>query len=279
MIIKEALGFAGRISSDSPRLDLEVMLACVLGVNRTYLFTWPEKHLTPQQEQVFLTMLSRRIAGEPVAYITGAREFWSLSLHCDPSTLIPRPDTECLVEVALQHLSSHCENRVLDLGTGTGAIALAIASERPQSMVIAADVISAAVAVAQKNSQRLKLTNIQVLQSDWFESIEGKYDLIVSNPPYIDSEDVHLQQGDVRFEPKTALVSAANGFADILHIVASAKPFLKTGAWLMLEHGYQQAERVRQIFDECGYDEIFTANDLSGLERVSGGRWPGGVNE
>lgn len=278
MIISDALRLAQQLQhSDSPRLDAEVLLADVLGKSRTYLYTWPEHVLTQTQQALYLERLQRRAEGEPVAHITCRREFWSLSLEVDASTLIPRPDTEVLVERALALIAEHAVLApcILDLGTGTGAIALALGSELPQARVVAVDASAEAVALAMRNAKRLGMANVHVLQSDWYQSVEGKFDLIVANPPYIDPLDHHLLQGDVRFEPHSALVAADQGLADLAHICAEANRFLVRGGHLLLEHGWQQGEPVRGLLRDAGLNAVATYADYSGNERVSGGQWHG----
>ncbi|GGC04425.1 release factor glutamine methyltransferase [Marinobacterium zhoushanense] len=267
-----ALG-AERIDSDTARLDAELLLCHVLGKARSYLFTWPERELDPDQQAQFLALLQRRIAGEPVAHLTGVRDFWTLSLEVTPDTLIPRPDTETLVEAALARLAD-APYRVADLGTGTGAIALALASERPHWQVVATDRVAAAAALAARNRDRLGLDNVEVLTGSWCEPLSGQFDMILSNPPYIDAADPHLAQGDVRFEPRSALVAAASGLADIRHIAEEALAYLKPGGWLLFEHGYAQGEPVRALLTGLGYAEVETLNDLGGHERVTLGRRP-----
>jgi len=257
--------------SDTPRLDLEVLLCHVLGKPRSYLFTWPEKELDQQQVNCFNDLLKRRAEGEPIAYLTGEKEFWSLSLNVDATTLIPRPDTELLVETALNVLDKP-DARVLDLGTGTGAIALALASENSGWKILAVDTVAGAVALAEKNRQRLGLDNVSVIRSDWFENIPAqKFDLIVTNPPYIDEGDQHLKEGDVRFEPVSALVSGNKGMADIESIICGAKGYLLDEGRLLIEHGYQQAKAVRELLQNDGFLHVETACDIAGLERLTSG--------
>ena len=231
-------------ASESPRRDAEILLEHVTGKGRTYILAFGETHLTDEQREQLDALLARRRAGEPVAHLTGVREFWSLPLFVSPATLIPRPDTECLVEQALTRLPERpC--RILDLGTGTGAIALALASERPDCDVTAVDRMPDAVALAKRNAQHLAIKNIHILQSDWFSALdEQQFAMIVSNPPYIDEQDPHLQQGDVRFEPLSALVAADSGMADIVHIIEQSRNALASGGFLLLEHGWQQGEGI-----------------------------------
>lgn len=260
--------------SDSARLDAEVLVAHVLGVDRSFLYTWPERELTPAQQQQFSVLLARRVNGEPIAHLTGKKEFYSLLLEVNAATLIPRPETELLVELALAQLpEANC--RVLDLGTGTGAIALALAYTRPQWKILAVDREPRAVELAQRNAQTYGLANVELRQSDWFASVpETDFDLIISNPPYIAEHDTHLQQGDVRFEPRSALVAAGHGLADIKHIAAAAHSHLRAGGFLLLEHGYEQGATVRETLQRNGYHDVMTHCDLESRERVTLGCKP-----
>lgn len=259
--------------SDSPRLDLEVLICHLLGKSRAWLYTWPEHPLSESQQAALDILLQRRIAGEPVAHLTGSREFWSLPLKVNPSTLIPRPDTEVLVETVLA-LCPQSQLSALDLGTGTGAIALALASEKPAWQITAVDKMPAAVALAEENRARLGFGQVRVLQSDWFAALDGLcFDVIVSNPPYIDTQDPHLSEGDVRFEPRSALVSEEQGMADIRLIAAGARVFLTESGILAVEHGWEQGEAARKIFSEAGYTGVETRLDYAGRERITLGRF------
>jgi len=261
-------------TSESPRRDAEILLEHVTGKARTYLLAFGETQLTPEQEAQLAALLARRKTGEPVAHLTGEREFWSLPLYVSAATLIPRPDTECLVEQALARLpDGPC--RILDLGTGTGAIALALASERPDCQVTAVDVMPDAVALAQRNLARLGFSNVQINQSSWFSALaQHAFEMIVSNPPYIDEHDPHLSQGDVRFEPLTALVAANDGLADIEHIITTAREHLVPGGWLLLEHGWTQGAAVHALFSAAGYASVETCRDYGGNERLTLGKKP-----
>jgi release factor glutamine methyltransferase len=258
--------------SDSPRLDAELLLCRVLECERSYLFTWPEREPERGQSAAFEELLARREQGEPVAHILGQREFWSLDLAVSPDTLIPRPETELLVEAALARIPLDAEWEIADLGTGSGAIALAIASERPGCRVVAVERSAGALAVAQKNASRLGISNVEFLAGDWFEPLAGRqFQMIVSNPPYIPADDPHLQQGDVRFEPATALVSGDDGLNDIRHLITKAKNFLVSPGWLLLEHGHDQGEAVITLLQAAGYQDIENHRDLLGNDRVAMG--------
>lgn len=267
--IEQLLNHADLPDSPSARLDAELLLAFALGKPRSYLRTWPEREPSAEQLSAFNAMLQRRRAGEPVAYILGQQGFWSLELEVAPHTLIPRPDTELLVETALELLPA-TPLRALDLGTGTGAIALALASERPGWRVTGVDRVAEAVALAERNRQRLKLSNAEFRPSQWFSALAGeRYGLIVSNPPYIAADDRHLGEGDVRFEPASALVAGVDGLDDIRQIIAQAPPHLEPGGWLLLEHGYDQAAAVRELLAAAGFARVHSRRDLGGHERIS----------
>ncbi|GMM91672.1 peptide chain release factor N(5)-glutamine methyltransferase [Vibrio fortis] len=258
----------------SPSIDAAVLLCHTLDKPRSYLLTWPEKHLTLEQEQHFNELLTRRLTGEPVAYIVGEREFWSLPLKVSPSTLIPRPDTERLVEVALDKTFGKTGD-ILDLGTGTGAIALALASEMPNRNVTGIDLRPEAQQLASENAERLNITNTTFLNGSWFDPLpeNSRFSLIVSNPPYIEKDDPHLSQGDVRFEPITALVAEEKGLADIKHIADNARRYLEADGWLAFEHGYDQGDAVREIMQALGYSDVMTEKDYGGNDRVTLGRY------
>lgn len=277
------------------KTDAYVLLQFVTGKSKAHLMAFSDALLSPQEEDKLTALLTRRSQGEPMAYILGEREFWSLNLAVSPDTLIPRPDTEILVESALslakKRLNSpHLEQSeldsqelaILDLGTGTGAIALALSRELTpiaesagiKLRIIGVDLMAGAVALAEQNAVRNHIKNVQFLQSSWFDKLATQqFDLIVSNPPYIDEEDEHLQQGDVRFEPLTALVAGEQGYADLRYLIENAKDYLKPHGWLLLEHGWQQGEKVRSIFKENLWQSIETIKDYADNERVSLGCW------
>lgn len=260
--------------SDSAKLDAELLLAMALNKDRTYLFTWNDRLVNADDEAAFMALLSRRISGEPIAYILGEQEFWDLTLFTAPHTLIPRADTETLIEWALELAPKlPTAAKVVDLGTGTGAIALALAKEQPSWQVEAVDLVPQAVELAQKNAVVNDLKHVTIYQSSWFDQVNGCFDLIVSNPPYIDPDDEHLSQGDVRFEPKSALVAEDKGLADLTVIADQARNYLSNGGWLLMEHGYDQLSSVQAILTELGYDEVVTRFDLAGNPRITGGRY------
>lgn len=281
--LEAALG----LDAGSARIEVQCLLQAVLQVNRAHLLTHPEQILNTEQQAHYAKLFERRLSGEPIAYILGEREFYGLNFRVTPATLIPRSDTELLVELALGKIPSPPTPlpltgeggrqagrgfRVLDLGTGSGAIALSIAHARPEAEVTAVDASPEALEVARENAQRLNIANVRLLHSDWFSGLTGeRFDLIVSNPPYIAENDAHLAQGDLRFEPRAALASGADGLDDIRRIVAGAKQHLNADGWLLFEHGYDQAERARELLRQNGYSGVFSACDLSGIERVSGG--------
>ena len=254
-------------------LEAQLLLQHVLKVNRAWLITHENDVLTPNQQTTFEALLQRRLAGEPLAYIIGNREFYGLDLTVTPDTLIPRPDTETLVEAALEKIPENVNCNILDLGTGTGAIALAIAHSRPQTNVVAVDFSKAALKIAQKNAASLDIANASFTHSDWFSALKGqKFDVIVSNPPYIEANDPHLPA--LTFEPISALTSGADGLDDIRRIVQSALIYLNPQGWLMLEHGYNQATQVQDLFAENGLTDIRIIKDLGGNDRVTIGKNP-----
>lgn len=262
-------------NSDTARLDAELLLCHVINKPRTWLYTWGDQPVAADDQAAFDALVTRRLVGEPVAYLMGEREFWGLPLETAPHTLIPRPDTELLVEAALAR-ADHASGQLLDLGTGTGAIALAFASERSHWQVTGADVVPEAVALAQRNAVRVGVTNVQFVESDWFSALapSSRYELIVSNPPYIAEDDHHLQEGDVRFEPRSALVADEDGLADLHHLVQSAWHYLQPEGWLLLEHGWTQADAVCAMLKACGYQQVESLRDLGQQPRVSLGQKP-----
>ncbi|BBT70670.1 release factor glutamine methyltransferase [Klebsiella sp. WP8-S18-ESBL-06] len=260
---------------ESPRRDAEILLGHVTGKSRTQILAFDETTLSAAQAETLTQLLARRQNGEPIAHLVGSREFWSLPLFVSPATLIPRPDTECLVEQALARLPQRpC--RILDLGTGTGAVALALASERPDCQLTAVDYIADAAALAQRNADHLGITNVTIMQSDWFSALSPqRFAMIVSNPPYIDEQDEHLSQGDVRFEPKTALVAGDSGLADLAHIVNQGRDWLEPGGYMLLEHGWRQGAAVRALFTSAGYAQVQTCRDYGDNDRLTLAQWPG----
>ncbi len=274
------------LEGSSARIEVQCLLQGVLKVNRAYLLTHPERLLSADENLNYGALLERRMTGEPIAYILGEREFFGLNFKVTPATLIPRPDTELLVELALQQIPSPQAPlpqageggrkagrwfRVLDMGTGSGAIAISVAHARPDIEVVAVDASEAALDVAKYNAQTLKVHNVRLLHSDWFSALTNeRFDLIVANPPYIEADDAHLSR--MSFEPISALVSGVDGLGDIRRINNEAKGHLNNGGWLMLEHGYNQAEEVRELLLQSGFSEVSSARDLSGIERVTMGR-------
>ncbi|PLA73873.1 peptide chain release factor N(5)-glutamine methyltransferase [Hydrogenovibrio sp. SC-1] len=260
--------------SDTIALDAELLLGFVLNKSRTYLYTWPETLLTEAQHTQYEQLLAQRLAGKPIAYLTGERAFFGLDLYVSEATLIPRPDTEILVETALEKMAIKNDQAwsFCDLGTGSGAIACALKHQQPNCDATAIDFSQAALEVAQKNAQRHQLC-ISFKQGDWFQPvIDQSFDLIVSNPPYIESEDPHLNQGDVRFEPETALVSGSDGLEDIRKLIFQAPMHLKANGWLILEHGYQQAKPVQALFQQAGFRHIETRQDYGHRPRITLGQ-------
>ncbi|MBS1236055.1 MAG: SAM-dependent methyltransferase [Proteobacteria bacterium] len=259
--------------SPSPRLDAEVLLMHVTGLTRTALITRAQEPLLPEHDERLHMLLTRRARGEPIAYLTGRREFWSLDLCVTPDVLIPRPETELLVEQALAHIPEDAEWTVADLGAGSGAIALAIATERPHCRLIATDSSAAALAVARANATRHGIAKVEFRHGEWLKPLAGmRFDVIVSNPPYVRANDPHLTQGDVRFEPESALVAGADGLDAIRRIAVDALSCLRPGGWLLLEHGYDQAKAVRALLEIHGYDAVASCRDTAGHERVTAGR-------
>lgn len=271
--IKQALNMGANelTDSDTPELDSELILLFALNAHRNILFTHPDQLLTIDQQKHFIELITRRKKGEPVAYIIGEQGFWDLTLEVSEHTLIPRADTESLVEWVLnQNLDP---KRIIDLGTGTGALALALANEFSSAQVTGLDVIPEAVELAKRNAVRNNIDNAQFIQSNWFDSVERdlKFDLIVSNPPYIDEQDHHLDEGDVRFEPKSALVADDSGLADLKRIADEARSYLASNGYLLMEHGWQQADAVQTILLELGYKHVGSGKDLGGNQRFTYG--------
>jgi len=258
-------------SSDSARLDAELLLAHCLNKPRSYLFTWPELEPDEMQLRCFKKLLQQRITGQPIAYLLGYREFWDLNLKVTPDTLIPRPETELLVETALELLAETPSPQILELGTGSGAIGIALAKELPAAQVISCDISNAALRVAESNAEQYQLNNITFLKSDWFSNIatDQPFDLIISNPPYIEDNGPHLKQGDVRFEPAGALASGHDGLDDIRHLITHSVKFLKQGGILMFEHGYDQGERTIELMRQAEYTSTRCIKDLAGHDRIT----------
>lgn len=266
---------AGRLPGEEARAEAEILLAHSLGKPRSWLYAHANDPFSEDEVTGFRDLIARRIRGEPVAHILGTQEFWSLPLLVTSDTLIPRPETERLVELALERLASDAPLRVLDLGTGSGAIALAIARERPLASVTAIDRNPRALEVARKNAARIVPGRIRFLAGDWFSSVQGEvFDLIVSNPPYLATGDIHLSQGDLRFEPDLALVAGHDGLDCIRRIVDEVRRFLVPSAWLLMEHGLTQGEQVRALVLDRGLVDARTFTDLEGRDRVTGGRQP-----
>ena len=261
--------------SDSAGLDAELLLCSVLRCDRARLYARPEQGLSQTQAALFNARIEQRAEGRPIAYLLGKKEFWSLELAVSKDTLIPRPETELLVERALELLPAGCASAVLDAGAGSGAIAIAIAKERPESRIIAVDNSPAALAMARKNIAAHGLRRIRLIQADWLNfKHERQYDLIVGNPPYIAADDPHLKRGDLRFEPRAALVAGRDGLAAIRQLVPGAARHLTPGGWLLLEHGWRQGRAVRALFKAARFGRVGTLRDHNRLERVTCGQWP-----
>ena len=268
--VRRALALSGLVP-----LDAQVLLAHVLDVPRAWLAAHDADALSQEASDAFFALARRRRDGEPVAYLTGVREFWGLALRVTPDVLIPRPETETLVELALAFVPPDRPVRILDLGTGSGAIALALAHERPQARVTGVDISPMAIAVARDNARRLALANADFLPSDWYASVaDGRFDLIVANPPYVASADPHLQEGDVRFEPRAALSPGGDGLTALRAIIAGALAHFVAGGHLVVEHGYDQSAAVQELFRNAGFGRISIRNDLAGIPRVVAGSLP-----
>ncbi len=263
------------VQVDNPALESELLLQHCTGLSRSQLRTWPERLLESAQWHCFQELIEQRRQGQPIAYLLGAREFWSLTLKTTPATLIPRPETELLVEQALARIPADARWTIVDLGTGTGAIALALAKERPACRVIAVDQSSAALEIAQENARLNNVTSVEFRQSDWYQNLHTVVaDIIVTNPPYVAEDDPYLQQGDLRFEPRSALAAADNGLADLRHIIQQAPTHLAAQGWLLMEHGFQQGQALRELLTQAGFRQVETVKDLQGHERVTLGRRP-----
>lgn len=258
--------------SDSAKLDSELLLSYTINKSRSYLYAWEEEKVTKSEQEKFNHLLNRRLQGEPIAHILGKRGFWSLDLVVTPDTLIPRPDTERLVELALDIIPQQAQWKILDMGTGTGAIALSLAKERPDCFITATDQSVAALDVARENARRNKITNIDFILSDWFAELDNQqFNMIVSNPPYICDNDPHLHQGDVRFEPLSALTAGEDGLNDIRTIIKHSQRHLLHGAALLLEHGYDQADAVCNLLKQADFNDIHNIKDYGDNPRVSVG--------
>ncbi|MES9994296.1 MAG: peptide chain release factor N(5)-glutamine methyltransferase [Candidatus Thiodiazotropha sp.] len=270
--LKSAQQALAALPHANPELEAALLLAYLLDKPRSYLYAWPERELTTEQHERYLQLLERRLTQEPIAYILGQREFWSLPLKVNPHTLIPRPETELLVERSLHQLQQHSHPRIADLGTGSGAIALALASELPGAEILATDISSDALTQARENRNRLGFAQVSFCQGDWCEALPqgDRFDLIVSNPPYIEADDPHLDQGDLPLEPELALVSGKDGLDAIRAIIRQVSDNrLNAGGWLLLEHGYQQAEAVQGLLNDAGFLRISTHKDLAGQPRIT----------
>jgi release factor glutamine methyltransferase len=271
---QQQLAAALTLPPTEARIEAQILMRRALGdVSRAKLIAYDNEIPSPVQAEAFSALLQRRLGGEPVAYILGEREFYGLNLTVTPDVLIPRPDTEALVEAALARIPQNKPYRVLDLGTGSGAISIAVAAQRPQACVTGIDRSENAVQVASENAHRLQIGNVDFKVSDWFSAVGDEcYDVIVSNPPYIAADDPHLTQGDLRFEPATALASGVDGLDDIRHLIGTAPQYLAPNGWLMFEHGYDQAALVAQLLTEAGFIEVASVPDLAGILRVTLGK-------
>lgn len=274
--IKDALTTARQQleeTQESPSLEAEILLAHCLDCTRTQLHTWPEKFVSDAQLADFEALVYHRLQGEPIAYLTGVKEFWGLPLKVTPQTLIPRPETELLVELALASIPVDQPWSIADLGTGCGAIAMAIAKERPHCQVTATDKSPQTLELAEENAGHLKIDNIQFYCGDWFQACPvQQFDVVLSNPPYVAPDDPHLQQGDLRYEPLIALKAANAGLADLQKIIANCPEHLAPDGWLMVEHGFNQGDAVASLFNSAGFDQIVCHIDYAMIERVTVGK-------
>ena len=272
-LLKESTSLL-EISSDSASLDAEILLCQILKKERSFLRAWPDLELQSKQTNQFWSLIKQRQQGTPIAYITGNKEFWSRDFHVSPDVLIPRPDTELIIELSLKLIPDNKSIKVIDLGTGSGIIAITLAAERLQADISATDLCLAALSIAKLNARKHDINNIKLYQSNWFTNVPPiKFNLIITNPPYIAEDDVHLTQGDIRFEPRSALCSGKQGLNDIIIIADTARNFLEPGGHLLIEHGYDQQHTVQAILKDYHYDFVHTATDLSGQPRVTYGQW------
>jgi len=272
LLEEAAMDLAADRDAAEARRDAQVLLGFVLGVSRAWLTAHMDQTADSEAAAKFQSLVALRASGHPVAYLVGMKEFYGLPLRVTPDVLIPRPETEELVEAALERLPQGETRKVVDLGTGSGCIAIAIARERPAAKVTAVDTSSPALALARENAAALDV-DVEFLQGDWFAALGGRrFDLIVANPPYVAADDPHLRQGDLRFEPRAALAAGTDGLADLRRIAGAAPKYLHPGGWLLLEHGYDQAEACRDLLHNAGFAELVFRADVAGLPRIAGGR-------
>ncbi len=272
-VLQNAAQLLLELPEDERMMEARLLLSHTLQRDPSWLYAWPEHEIGKQQEQVYFDLLERRAAGEPIAYIMGEQEFWSLPFRVTPDTLIPRPETELIIEMVLQLVKSAHPISLLDLGTGSGIIAITLANECPSWIISASDRSQNALAVARTNANQLSASHINFIQGDWFEPLEkgSKFHIITSNPPYVAEDDPHLQQGDLRYEPVSALSSGRAGLQDLAQIISQAPLWLHLGGWLLVEHGMEQAAEVRKIFQQAGFCKISSKIDLADLERMTMG--------
>jgi len=260
-------------TSETPRIDAEILLQHVIERPLAWLIAYGDTIATSEHVKNFLQLVSQRQSGKPIAYLTGTRDFWTLTLKVDDNVLIPRPDTETLVEQALKRLPENTPLDIMDLGTGSGAIALSIAKERPQAKVLAVDSEAGALKVAEENAELNRIKNTEFLQSNWFTNIPNrKFNLIAANPPYVEAGDPHLKQGDLRFEPDAALIASGKGVDDIKNIIKNSRDYLQDKAWLIIEHGYNQADQVAALFEAADFKNIELFKDINELPRCTAGQ-------